>query len=141
MVISEVVKEGLIQSLSGRSALVRISSDDAADSKENVLVVRARIAGGVAVKKGDRVMVVGRLRGWVSGWFLLAGLPFLAILCALLAGFVVGLRQGAIAVAAVGVMFLYYAFLYFCLQKVVRQLEWIVGKPEEQCGVNTLPRA
>lgn len=140
MVISEVVKEGLIQSLNGRSALVRISSDDAADSKENVLV-RARIVGGVPVKEGDRVMVVGRLRGWISGWFLPAGLPFLSILCSLSAGFAVGLRQGAIAATVVVVMFLYYTFLYFCLQKLVRQLEWIVGMPDEQCGVNTLPKA
>lgn len=131
----------MIQSLSERSALVRISSKDAADSKENVLVVRVRITGGVPVKEGDRVMVVGRMRGWISGWFLLAGLPFLVILCALLAGFAVGLRQGAMAVAVVGFMFLYYAFLYFCLQKLVCQLEWIVGMPDDPCGVNTLPRA
>lgn len=141
MVISEVVKEGMIQSLSGCSALVRISSDGAADSDESVLVVRARITVGVPVKEGDRVMVVGRMRGWISGWFLLAGLPFLVILCALLAGFAVGLRQGVIAATVVGVMFLYYAFLYFCLQKLVSQLEWIVGVPDGQCGVNTLPRA
>lgn len=141
MIISEVVKEGLIQSLSRGSALVRISSDEAADSKENVLVIRARISDGAPVKEGDRVMVVGRMRGWISGWFLLAGLPFLAILCALLAGFAVGLSEGAIAAVAVGVMFLYYAFLYFCLQKLVRQLEWVVGEPDELCGVNTPPRA
>lgn len=93
------------------------------------------------MREGDRVMVVGRMRGWISGWLLPTGLPFLAILCALLAGFAVGLRQEAIAALVVGVIFLYYAFLYFCLQKLVRQLEWIVGESDEQCDVNTLPRA
>lgn len=88
--------------------------------------LHAKIEEGLDVKRGDRVMLMGRVKGWLKGWLLLAGLPCLAILTGLVGGSMLEMKDGATGVTALGLVMVYYVLLWRFRDKVDRNVEWVV---------------
>lgn len=136
MIISETVKSGVVVNTRGNSAWVRINCDDDSchgcriaglcSSSSYSPTLHATIETGLDVKKGDRVMLMGRVKGWLKGWLLLAGLPCVAILAGLVLGSMFELRDGATGIIALGFVMVYYALLWVFRGKVDKNVEWIV---------------
>lgn len=78
------------------------------------------------MKEGDRVMLMGRVKGWLKGWLLLAGLPCIAILAGLMLGSMFEMKDGATGVVALGFVMVYYVLLWMFRDRVDRNVEWVV---------------
>lgn len=136
MIISETVKSGVVVSTSGMHARVKINCDDdrCHDCKMSHLcpttsytpTLHAKIESGLDVKEGDHVLLTGRVKGWMKGWALLAGLPCLAILSGLILGSLWELKDGAAGAMALGFVVIYYLLLWTFRGKVDKNVEWIV---------------
>jgi len=136
MIISETVKSGVVVKTNGRRALVKISCGENACGACHISAIcstpsysptlTARIETGLDIKAGDKVMLTGRVRGWLKVWILLAGMPCIAILAGLLLGSVFELKEGVTGIMALGFVMLYYAVLWLMRGKVDRNVEWVV---------------
>lgn len=137
MIISETIKEGIIKEIKGKRATVSISCGDNActgckmlpvcKSKKEIIDLNAKIESGVDIASGDRVIVIGRIKGWLTSWFLLAALPCIAIIGALVAGFAMGLRDGVVGTLAIGITIIYYIVLWFFRKSLNRRVEWVIA--------------
>ncbi len=136
MIISETVKSGVVVRTRGNSAWVKIScGDDHCNSCRIASLcstpaytptLRARIESGLEVKSGDKVMLMGRVKGWLKGWLLLAGLPCLAILVGLVLGSMFVMKDGAVGIISLGLVMIYYVLLWRFRSKIDRNVEWII---------------
>lgn len=136
MIISETVKSGVVVKTNGERAWVRINCGEEACGGCHISVIcssaaysptlAARIGAGLDIKTGDRVMLMGRVKGWLKGWILLAGLPCVAILAGLVLGSLFEMKDGATGIVALGFVALYYAFLWSIRGKVDKNVEWVV---------------
>lgn len=136
MIISETVKSGVVVRTRGKKALVKIDcGDDGCDgcriaglcsTSSYSPTLSAIIETGLEVKEGDKVMLMGRVKGWLKGWLLLAGLPCIAILAGLVLGTMFEMKDGATGVIALGFVMIYYVLLWMFRSKVDRNVEWVV---------------
>lgn len=136
MIISETVKSGVVVKTRGKKAWVKISCSDENCSGCHIAgicstpsytpTLRAVVESGLDVKEGDRVMLMGRVKGWLKGWLLLAGLPCIAILAGLMLGSMFEMKDGATGVMALGFVMVYYVLLWMFRDRVDRNVEWVV---------------
>ena len=136
MIISETVKSGVVVKTRGDKAWVKINCGDSNCDSCRIAslcstpayspTLHARIESGLEVKSGDKVMLMGRVKGWLKGWLLLAGLPCLAILAGLVLGSIFGLKDGATGIIALGCVMIYYVLLWRFRSKIDRNVEWII---------------
>lgn len=136
MIISETVKSGVVVKTRGEKAWVRIDCGEEAcngchisgicGTQTYTPTLAARIENGLAVKTGDEVMLMGRVKGWLKGWIMLAGLPCAAILAGLVLGSMFELKDGLTGAIALGFVIMYYIMLWLMRGRVDRNVEWIV---------------
>lgn len=142
MIISETIKEGIISEVRGRKAVVKVSCDDdacngckmqpACRNKKDITSLTARNDGCITLSPGDKVIVIGRIKGWFTSWLLLAALPCVAIITALITGFAIGLRDGIVGTLAIAVTIVYYIVLWFFRKRLNRKVEWIITDKIQQ---------
>jgi sigma-E factor negative regulatory protein RseC len=136
MIVSDVVKEGVVMRVTAAEATVMVSCDDTAcrgckisalcGSGRDRIELSVKNDSGQDIDVGDRVVVIGRIKGWLAGWLLLAGLPIMALLAAVVAGFLLGLRDGAIGGLAIVVLIIYYLILYCLRRRIDNRVEWAI---------------
>ncbi|MDE6317523.1 MAG: SoxR reducing system RseC family protein, partial [Muribaculaceae bacterium] len=88
--------------------------------------LQATIEPGLEIKEGDKVILIGRVKGWLKGWVLLAGLPCVAILAGLILGSLLKLKDGVTGTIALGFVLIYYILLWTFRTRVDKNVEWIV---------------
>lgn len=136
MIISETVKTGVVEKTEGDEALVKIicATDNCDGCRIASLCSRpsytptlqATIEPGLEIKEGDKVILIGRVKGWLKGWVLLAGLPCVAILAGLILGSILKLKDGVTGTIALGFVLIYYILLWAFRTRVDKNVEWIV---------------
>lgn len=141
MIISETVKSGIVVETRGRKAWVKIDCNNDACGGCHISnicttstyspTLSALIAGELNVKSGDNVMIMGRVKGWLKGWLLLAGMPCLTILLGLVAGSMLGLKDGATGALALATVVFYYIALWMMRDRVNKNVEWVIESVTE----------
>lgn len=136
MIISETVKSGVVVKTEGDDAWVKIScASDNCDGCRIASIcsqpaytptLKATIQPGLAIKKGDKVIMIGRVKGWIKGWVLLAGLPCAAILAGLILGSLLKLKDGVAGTIALGFVLVYYILLWAFRARIDKNVEWVV---------------
>lgn len=142
MIISETVKSGIVVETRGKQAWVKIACDNEAcggchisgmcSAKNYTPTLPAVIDGELNVKSGDNVMVMGRVKGWLKGWILLAGMPCITILLGLIAGSMLELKDGAAGALALGSVVFYYIALWLMRKRVDKNVEWVIESITQQ---------
>lgn len=141
MIVSEVVKEGIITEINGHRATVEVACNSDAcpgcrislfcKNDHNTVRLKTTVSSGAKVYCGDRVIVIGRIKGWFISWFLLAGLPIIAILGSVIAGFAMGLKDGIVGILAIVMTTIYYIGLWFFRKNLNRRVEWVIESNED----------
>lgn len=136
MIVSETVKSGVVVECRGNKARVKIDCSEKAcegcriselcNTPKYAPELTAVIDDGLDVKVGDNVILVGRVKGWLKGWILLAGLPCIAILAGLVVGSLLELKDGLTGAIGIGCIILYYVVLWLLRGRVDRSVEWVV---------------
>ncbi|MBD5229173.1 MAG: SoxR reducing system RseC family protein [Bacteroidales bacterium] len=136
MIISETVKSGVVVRTEENNAWVKITcaSDGCDGCRISSLcsqpsytpTLHATIAHGLKIKAGDKVIVTGRVKNWLKGWVLMAGLPMAAILVGLIFGSLLELKDGLTGTIALGFVIVYYLLLWIFRKRIDRNVEWVV---------------
>lgn len=134
MIISETVKDGEVVAIAGDIAVVAIGCGDQSTcgacklsgvcASSETTEVEARVEGGIKIAAGDNVIVVGRVKGWMASWLMLAGGPCLVVLAVVVAGFFIGLSELMIGGVAVATIALYYVILWASRRRLGKRVEW-----------------
>lgn len=142
MIIGETVKSGVVVKAHGEMAWVKVNCGEDVCNGCHISTIcstpsfsptlSAKIETGLELKEGDKVMLLGRVKGWLKGWILFAGLPFVAILAGLVLGSVFELPDGLTGALSLGFVILYYIMLWFMRERVNKNVEWVVESVSDQ---------
>ena len=136
MIVEDTIKEGVVVAVEGSTAKVDI--DCAASecdgckvamlcsSRKSAVNVDAAIPEGCELSVGDKVIVAGRVKNWLLGWFLIAGLPCIAILLGVFINYWLKLSEVAAGCICLAFLVAYYLGLYAARKWVNRRVEWYV---------------
>lgn len=136
MELSESVKSGIVVRTHGKKVWVKLSCETNGCEGCHIAgicttqsfspTLPAKIKPGLTVKKGDRVMVLGRVKEWFKGWLLMAGLPCIALLAGLILGGLFRWDEGFTGLLALGLVVIYYIILWLFRGKVDNKVGWII---------------
>lgn len=136
MELSESVKSGVVVRTQGKKVWVKVSCDTSGcdgchiagicSTQSYSPTLQAKVKPGLTVKKGDNVILLGRVKEWLKGWLLIAGFPCLALLAGLILGGLFRWEEGSTGLLALGMVAVYYIGLWLFRGKVDNKVEWIV---------------
>lgn len=134
MAITDVSKKGTVLKILGDRAEVGVAckGDECSGCKASFLCstnkdairLNCKIPAGTELKPGDEVNLVGRLRGWFSGWMMLAGWPCVLVLIVVGLGFKFGWSDEMTGGICFGAISIYYGVLILMKGKLDKRVEW-----------------
>lgn len=138
MAITDVSKKGTVLKLHGDRAEVGVAckGDECSGCKASFLCstnkdairLNCKVPAGLQLKPGDEVNLAGRLRGWFSGWMLLAGWPCIIVLILVGISFRFDwsdVMTGSICCSSIVI---YYGLLLLLRGKLDKRVEWEIEK-------------
>lgn len=138
MAITDVRKKGTVLKTLGDRVEVGVAckGDECSGCKASFLCstnkdairLNCKAPEGTELKPGDEVNLVGRLRGWFSGWMLLAGWPCVAALLVVALGFRFGWSDVTTGSVCCNVIVIYYGILVLLKGKLDKRVEWEIEK-------------
>ncbi len=138
MAITDVRKKGTVLKMLGDRAEVGVAckGDECSGCKASFLCstnkdairINCKVPSGTEFKPGDEVNLVGRLRGWFSGWMMLAGWPCVLVLIVVGLGFKFGWSDEMTGGISCGAISIYYGLLILMKGKLDKRVEWEIEK-------------